>query len=330
MPNPSALLGEFDLIDRYFAPLTRSLSGAANLTDDTASVPISVGHEAVLTMDTMVAGVHFFPDDPAGDVARKLLRVNLSDLASACARPLTYFLAMSLPAGTEEGWVADFASGLEEDQEIFGVALSGGDTTVTPGPVTLSLTAMGETPTGKVKRRSTAQPGQDIYVSGTIGDAALAFHQIESEGLAAVMARSPMLVERLRRPEPRVGLGLRLRDLATAMVDISDGLVADLGHICDASEVGAVLELARVPLSPHVAELIEGDPSLAERAITGGDDYELLFTALPEDAEALATLADDLDVPLCLIGQTTEDTKVTIRSLSGEIMSLERAGWQHF
>lgn len=330
MTKPSAPPGEFDLISRYFAPLSRSLSGAANLTDDTASLSISTGHEAVLTMDTMVAGIHFLPDDPPDLVARKLMRVNLSDLASSGARPVTYLLAMSLPKETAESWVADFARGLGEDQDMFGIALSGGDTTVTTGPVTLSLTAIGEVPVGRTIRRSSAEAGQDIYVSGTIGDAALALHLIETEGVPEATAKAPALMARYRRPEPRIQLGLGLREFATAMVDVSDGLIADLGHICEASKIGAEVMVSQVPFSADVARMVAVDSSLAERAITGGDDYELLFTARPGDADALMELGASLGLPLTRIGRTSAGSGLVVRSASGEEMSLARAGWQHF
>lgn len=330
VPNPSVPPGEFDLIARYFAPLTRSLSGAANLSDDTASLSISSGNELVVTMDTMVAGVHFLADDPPDLVARKLLRVNLSDLASAGAKPVTYLLAMSLPRETAENWIADFANGLREDQDIYDIALSGGDTTVTPGPVTLSLTAMGEAPLGKVIRRSTAEPGQDIYVSGTIGDAALALHRIENDGVEAASMHAPSLLRRYRLPEPRTRLGLRLREVATAMIDISDGLIADLGHICEASETGAEVAQSQIPLSPDVQTMIVEDPKLIARAITGGDDYELLFTARPESTAAIKQLSVELDLPITRIGCLNSGKAVIVRSLSGEELSLDTAGWKHF
>lgn len=330
MTNPSARPGEFGLIGRYFAPLTRSLSGAANLTDDTASLSLTAGNEAVVTMDTMVAGIHFLPEDPPDLVARKLLRVNLSDLASAGARPLTYFVAMSLPAETPEEWVAGFAKGLEEDQAIFHIALSGGDTTVTPGPITLSLTAIGETAVGENIRRSSAGADQDVYVSGAIGDAALALHLIQTLGVADTRAKAPALLDRYRCPEPRIGLGLELRGLATAMVDVSDGLVADLGHICDASGIAAELEFSLLPLSPDAQLMVSADPSLAELAVTGGDDYELLFTISPDDAPALIRIGTDLNLRLTRIGRTRTGSGVVIRSADGAEMSFASAGWQHF
>jgi thiamine-monophosphate kinase len=281
-------------------------------------------------MDTMVAGVHFLPDDPADLVARKLLRVNLSDLAASGATPLTYFLSLSLPASVTGDWIADFASGLATDQRIFGIALSGGDTTSTPGPVTLSLTAIGEVPAGQAIRRASATPGEDIYVSGTIGDAALALVLMRKDGVEAALARAPALVARYRLPEPRVALGPALRGIATAAIDISDGLFADLGHICETSGIGAEVSFSAVPLSEAAARQLAGDPQLSEQIVTGGDDYELLFCARPEDAPRIAELARSLGLPITPIGRTTTGTAPLVKAASGEAMSLKSPGWRHF
>jgi len=247
-PNRS---GEFEIIGRYFTPLSQGFAGAQGLANDTASLVIGDGNEAVITLDTMVSGVHFLPTDPPDLIARKLLRVNLSDLASAGATPRTYFLSLSLPPSIDDSWIAAFAGGLAADQARFGVVLGGGDTTSTPGPLTLSLTAIGEAPRGQAISRAGAQTGQDIYVSGTIGDAALALALIQSGGVEQALRDIPALMARYRLPEPRVSLGISLRGLATAAIDVSDGLIADLGHICRTSAVGAEVEAATVPLWPR-------------------------------------------------------------------------------
>ena len=199
--------GEFEIINRYFAPLSQGFAGAHGLTDDTASLLIGDGNEAVITLDTMVSGVHFLPTDPPDLIARKLLRVNLSDLAAAGATPRTYFLSLSLPSSVIDSWIAAFAGGLAADQMSFGVVLGGGDTTSTPGPLTLSLTAIGEAPRGQAISRAGAKPGQDIYVSGTIGDAALALALIQSDGVEQALRDASALMARYRLPEPRVSLG---------------------------------------------------------------------------------------------------------------------------
>jgi thiamine-monophosphate kinase len=322
--------GEFEAIDRYLAPLSQGFSGARGLADDTASLIIGDGNEAVVTLDTMVSGVHFLPGDLPDMIARKLLRVNLSDLASAGATPRTYFLSMSLPSSLIDGWIAAFAGGLDADQKRFGVVLGGGDTTSTPGPLTLSLTAIGETPQGQAISRAGATPGQDIYVSGTIGDAALALTLIQSAGVDQALREAPGLVGRYRLPEPRVLLGISLRGLATAAIDVSDGLMADLGHICRISGVGAEVAAATVPLSPEARHFLSERKELSEIVYCGGDDYELLFTARPEDAATLSALSENLALPLTRIGRTVAGDRPILLSESGEEVSLTSAGWRHF
>ena len=330
MANQPTRPGEFETIDKYFAPLSQGFSGALVLSNDTASLLLGDGNEAVITLDTMVSGVHFLPSDPPDLIARKLLRVNLSDLASSGAQPRTYFLSLSLPSSTVESWIANFASGLAVDQAIFDVALGGGDTTSTPGPLTLSLTAIGEAPRGQAITRAGAQAGQDIYVSGTIGDAALALALIQSDGVDLALKDAPALVTRYRLPEPRVSLGLALRDLATACIDVSDGLLADLGHICRTSGVGAEVDATAVPLSPEAQKLLSERTDLSGRVFAGGDDYELLFTARPEDAGSFSVLSRTLGLALTRIGRTVEGESPLLMSASGEIMDLAADGWRHF
>ena len=322
--------GEFETIGKYFAPLSQGFAGAHDLTDDTASLLIGDGNEAVITLDTMVSGVHFFPADPPDLIARKLLRVNLSDLASAGATPRTYFLSLSLPSSIIDSWISAFAGGLAADQVTFGIVLGGGDTTSTPGPLTLSLTAIGEAPRGQAISRAGARPGQDVYVSGTIGDAALALALIQSSSVEQALRDAPALVARYRLPEPRVSLGTSLRGLATAAIDVSDGLVADLGHICRTSAVGAEVEASIVPLSPEAQNLLSKRSDLSERVFAGGDDYELLFTARPEDAENLSAISEKLHVPLTRIGRTIEGDSPVLVSESGKKINLAGAGWRHF
>jgi len=321
---------EFETIGKYFAPLSQGFAGAHDLTDDTASLLVGYENEAVITLDTMVSGVHFLPTDPPDLIARKLLRVNLSDLASAGATPRTYFLSLCLPSSIIDSWISAFAGGLEADQVTFGIVLGGGDTTSTPGPLTLSLTAIGEAPRGQAISRAGARPGQDVYVSGTIGDAALALALIQSSSVEQALRDAPALVARYRLPEPRVSLGTSLRGLATAAIDVSDGLVADLGHICRNSAVGAEVEAATVPLSPEAQNLLAKRTDLSERIFVGGDDYELLFTARPEDAENLSAISEKLHVPLTRIGRIIEGDRPVLVSESGKKINLAGAGWCHF
>lgn len=315
---PGDLPEEFALIARHFRPLAGP--AGLGLLDDAALYAPPPGQELVLTADAIVAGVHFLPDDPPGLVARKLLRVNLSDIAAKAATPAGYLLTLAAPRGTPDAWFAAFAAGLAADQAEFGVCLFGGDTTATPGPLCLSLTLIGTVPAGRMLRRAGARPGDGIWVSGTIGDGAL--------GLAAATGRladpTGFLARRYRLPEPR--LGIADTRVASAGMDISDGLVQDLGHLCRAGGLAATIEAARVPLSDAARA---AGPDWLETCLTGGDDYELLL-AVPPKAEA-ALLGTAGPVPLTRIGRfEAGPPQVTVRGPDGTALRLARGGWSHF
>lgn len=324
--------GEFETIARYFAPLAAGEPGALGLVDDAAVISPPGGRQLVLTVDAMVAGLHFLDSDPAGQVAQKLLRVNLSDLAAMGAEPLGYLLACTWPKGVEEGWVADFAGGLAEDQRSFGISVLGGDMTSTPGPLTLSLTALGHVAPGQALRRSTARAGDLVYLSGTLGDGALGLLALTDRlpGLAAEHAG--FLAERYRRPSPRLQLGRLLSEggLATACLDVSDGLVADLCHICDASGLGAEIEAARLPLSPATVAVLAEEQSLLAAVVSGGDDYELCFTVAPAMAQRVEALAERVGHRLTCIGRMLEGGGVRVLDRDGAPLALDRQGWTHF
>lgn len=324
--------GEFEIIARYFAPLAAQSPGALGLRDDAAVLSPPAGSDLVFTTDTIVAGVHFLPDDPADQVARKLLRVNLSDLAAMGAEPLGYLLSFTLSRTAEEAWIADFAKGLADDQARYGIALLGGDTTSSPGPTTLSLTAVGRVPEGRALRRGGAGADDVIFVSGTIGDAALGLQVVLGQRAVSDAADRELLIDRYRRPRPRVALGRALLDrgLATAAVDVSDGLVADLGHLCDCSGLGAAVTAAHVPLSPAAQRVVETDAGALTVALTGGDDYELLFTAPAGRAAEIGALAAELDLPLTRIGVMHAGEGVVVRDADGAAMTLDARGWKHF
>lgn len=330
MAEKPARPGEFELIARYFAPLAEGAPGAAGLLDDVATFKPTPGCEVVLTVDAMVEGVHFLAADPPGLVARKLLRVSLSDLAAKGAMPRTYLLAVSLADSIDEDWIAAFAAGLSRDQAEYGIALSGGDTTATPGATTLSLTAIGEVPEGAVIRRAGAAAGDDIFVTGTVGDAGLGLRAIADSGLDEACARWPDLVDRLRLPQPPVRLGPALRGIATAAADISDGLVADLGHICAASGVGATVEVESLPLSAAADRLLVERPELREIVLGGGDDYEILFTAPPGMAGRLSDLSREFDTAITRIGAIGAGAGVTVRDAAGAVLPVGHGGWRHF
>jgi thiamine-monophosphate kinase len=316
---------EFDLIARYFAPLSAGFPGALGLTDDAAFLPPDAGHETVVTVDAIVGGVHFLPDDPPDLIARKLVRVNLSDLAAKGATPFAVLLSAAFPHGTGDDWLRVFADGLGRDLCEFRVALIGGDTVSTPGPLTLSLTALGRVEAGRGLRRSGAAAGDTIWVSGSIGDGAL--------GLLVATGKLPPdahLLDRYRLPRPRLEVGPPLVGLATAAMDVSDGLVQDLGHMMRASGVRGEVEAARVPLSPQVASSLAADHSLLATVLTGGDDYELLFTAPPAAAPALSALAGTSGVALTPIGQVVAGQGVAVFGADGRPLALGRGGWRHF
>ena len=325
---PGKPLGEFERIRRFFAPLAGP--GGLGLLDDAAIVDCRVGQRLVVTADAIVAGVHYLPDDPPDLVARKLLRVNLSDLAAMGARPLHYLLTTALPAALDSDWVAEFARGLAEDQRRFGIDLLGGDSVATSGPAVLSLTAIGEVAVGMEIKRSGARAGDVVWVSGTIGDAFL--------GLALLRGAYPQLgpeyraglIGRFQVPDPRVDLGLRLAGIAHAMIDISDGLIADLAHICDTSRVAAVIALPSLPLSRAARVVVDGEPGVRIALATGGDDYELLFTAPAGSTQAIDDLSSVLGLPITRIGKIESGQGVRLVDAAGRTIPIDEPGYRHF
>jgi thiamine-monophosphate kinase len=295
--------GEFELIGRYFRPLATG-PAALGLGDDAAMLRPRPGQDLVVTTDLVTEGVHFFSDDLPECIARKALRVNLSDLAGKGATPLGYLLAIALPRDWTEAWVAAFAGGLAEDQKTYGISLIGGDTSRAAGGVTVCITAIGTLPKGTMVHRKGARPGDYIYVSGTIGDAALGLRLRHGTIDGAPAGRG---VEKLRdrylHPQPRVSLAPSVRKYASAALDVSDGLVGDLAHICDESRVSAVVEAATIPLSRAASALVATDPSALTTAITGGDDYEILAAIPPSKAAAYEKAAAKAGVPVSRIGR---------------------------
>ncbi len=324
--------GEFELIEKYFAPLASGATGALGLTDDAALLTPPAGRDLVLTADAMIEGVHFLTDQPPGLVARKLLRVNLSDLAAMGAVPLGYLVTAAWPETKDEAWIAGFAEGLADDQAIFPVHLLGGDTTRTPGPLALSLTAVGTVPAGGGLRRGAARDGDLLFVSGTIGDSALGLKILRGEIETLDDSDRTALVARHRLPQPRLALGQALLDegLATAAIDLSDGLVADIGHIAESSGLSARIEASAIPLSAAAGRAVAEDPDLRAALFGGGEDYELAFAVAPGQAGAIAALAERLALPIKRIGALAAGQGVKLVDESGEEVPLVSAGWTHF
>jgi thiamine-monophosphate kinase len=327
-PVSTKPVGEFERIRRFFAPLAGP--GGLGLLDDAAVVDCSAGRRLVVTADAIVAGVHYLPDDPPDLVARKLLRVNLSDLAAMGARPLHYMLMTALPAALGADWVSEFACGLAEDQDRFGIELLGGDSVATPGPAVLSLTAIGEVEEGMEIRRDGARTGGLVWVSGTIGDAFLGLALLRGAHPQLTLEYRDHLIGRFRLPEPRVDLGRRLAGIAHAMIDVSDGLIADLGHICETSGVGAVVELASLPLSPAARFITDGEPGVRVDLAAGGDDYELLFTAPASLTEAIDGLSSALGLPITRVGRIEAREGVRLIDAEGRPIPVDHPGYRHF
>ena len=321
-------LGEFERIRRFFAPLAGP--GGLGLRDDAALIDCRAGRHLVVTADAIVEGVHYLPDDPPELVAKKLLRVNLSDLAAMAARPLHYLLTTALPAATQTGWLARFADGLGEDQRRFGIDLLGGDSVGTSGPAVFSLTAIGEVAAGREIRRGGAKPGDLVWVSGTIGDAFLGLALLRGSYPDLAPEHRSDLVRRFRTPDPRTELGPLLSGIAHAMIDVSDGLLADLGHICETSDVAARVALGALPLSAAARAIAAGDPGIRPRLAAGGDDYELLFAAPAETAPAIAGLSSELGLAITAIGEIEAGAGVRLVDADGRTIPLADTGYRHF
>ena len=330
----AAQSGEERLIARYFAPLAKH-AGAFGLADDAAAITPPAGCDLVLKTDGIVAGVHFFPDDPPDTVARKALRTTLSDLAAKGAKPLGFLLTLALPEGTGEAWLAPFARGLGADAEAFGCPLLGGDTDRTGGPITVSIAALGAVPQGKMLRRAGAKAGDRVVVTGTIGDAALGL-LLRRDGSAAARwgltrAARGGLAARYLVPEPRLAIAEILRAHASAAMDVSDGLAGDLGKLCRASAVTAEIEVARIPLSEGARAALSVEPALIDTIITGGDDYEVVACVPPGKVEALRQQASAVGVVVTEVGAISAgEAEARFFDADGVQLVFARPSFSHF
>ncbi|HME84327.1 MAG TPA: thiamine-phosphate kinase [Roseiarcus sp.] len=297
-------LTEDELIARLFAPFAGP--AGLGLRDDAALLKPPPGDDLVLTTDALVAGVHFFADDPPDAIARKALRVNLSDLAAKGARPLGFLLALALPRDWREDWLKAFAAGLASDASTYDCPLAGGDTVATPGPLTLSITAFGAVPLGRMALRSGVKPGDRIYVTGTIGDAAIGLGIRAGKGPGLPQAEREYLLGRYLTPQPRVALAKAMSVYAHGGIDVSDGFVGDLTKMLAVSGVSARVRIYRLPLSQPARAAIAANPDLFAVAATGGDDYELIASVAPEAAPAFEAEAASAGVPVSMVGEAVE------------------------
>ena len=330
MPRPS----EDDLIARHFAPLAGP--GGLGLLDDAALVRTPPGREIVLTKDALVAGVHFFADDPPADIARKALRVNLSDLAAKGADPLGFALALALPGDWTEDWLADFCRGLAEDAAQYAMPLLGGDTVKTPGPLMVCVTALGSVPEGAMVRRTGVRAGDALYVTGTVGDAALGLRirlaePKDARWIAALGAGSrAFLLERYMLPRPRNALARVLRACASGGMDVSDGFAGDLAKMLRVSGVGGRVELAQVPLSAAALEAQALDSKSLEIALTGGDDYEIICSVPEMRAHDFEHGARQAGVAVSRIGVAVDGEGLRLCTREGRELVLRQSSYSHF
>jgi thiamine-monophosphate kinase len=325
-------LSEDEIIARIFAPLAGL--GSLDLRDDAALLSPPPGHQLVATTDALVAGVHFFPNDPAPLIARKALRVNVSDLAAKAADPWAYLLSLALPQEGDVDWLKAFAQGLKEDGHAFGLSLIGGDTVRTPGPLMINVTALGLVPQGAMIQRTTAKAGDRIYVSGTIGDSALGLALRQKTFARSDEVKSEWqdyLLNRYLLPQPRTGLIMSLRNHAQASMDVSDGLIGDLTKLTKVSHVSARVELSRIPLSPAARDVIALQEDAFDRAVTGGDDYEILCTVPPVASADFERAAAKAHILVTYIGDVIPGDQPPLwLDKTGQTKTFGKASFSHF
>lgn len=319
-------MGEFDLIARYFTRPARH--AALGVGDDCALLQLQAGMQLAVSSDMLVEGRHFLPTTPAAGLGHKALAVNLSDLAACGAKPLAFTLALSMPS-VDEHWLSGFSKGLWALADSHGCELIGGDTT--QGPLNICITVLGEVPPGDALLRQHAQVGDDVYISGTVGDARLALEVFKGQ-LSLDSAHFEAARLRMDKPTPRVALGMALRGVANAAIDISDGLLGDLGHVLQRSKVGAVIETAWVQDSAAISEAMQSVAfnKRLDFALAGGDDYELLFTAPPDQADAVLEASEQCGVSITCIGRITPVAGVQVLDLQGLPLSRRFASFEHF
>jgi thiamine-monophosphate kinase len=324
MTRPS----EHSLIARYFAPLAGE--GGLGLRDDAARLSPRPGFDLVLTADALVSGGHFFADDPPSSIARKALAVNLSDLAAKGAAPVGFLLCLALPADFTGEWLGAFAAGLGEAARGWNCPLLGGDTVKASGGLTLSITALGEVPTGRMVRRTAARPGDVLCVTGTIGDAALGLDVRAGKLGDLPPEHRAHLLDRYLHPQPRIALGAALREHARAAMDVSDGLAGDIAKMMRASGATAIVDAESVPLSPAAQATLAAHPGLVDRVLTGGDDYEILCAVAAEGVEPLQEAGAALGVAVTPVGQVVAGEGLPVFVAAAIERRYEEGSYSHF
>lgn len=317
------MAGEFDLIAKYFKPLAGP--EGLGLADDTACLAGLYNHDLIVTKDILVENVHFRSDDPVELIAHKALAVNISDCIAKGAKPKLYWLGLALPASKGEDWVRRFCDGLKDAQEAFGCVLAGGDTTRTVGPVVLSITLLGTVPNGQMIKRVGAKVNDDIYITGTLGDAALGLWCLENG-----KNEEKQLISAYQKPMPPFMFGQKLAGIANGSADVSDGLIADIGHIAASSGAGMRIEKEKLPLSKHADRLLQSVPDLWPKIWSGGDDYQIVFTASRKYRAKIKTLAIETRTQVTKIGEASTTPGVQLLDKDGKIVQVAAGGYTHF
>jgi len=320
---------EFKRIKKFFSPLAKSRINGTSLDNDAALLELSSLKNLVVTTDTLVEKIHFGLTDSPYLIAKKLMRINLSDLAAMGSSPLAYLLNLALPKKVTDQWLGRFALGLKEDQKKYNVFLAGGDTVATTGPIVLSLTAFGSNQKGLYHKRSGAKEGDFIFVSGTVGDSALGLVSIKKE-LKIPKKDREFLIQKYFLPEPRISLGEKLLTIASSAIDVSDGLAQDINHICVSSGIGAQLFFSKLPISSSAKLLLKNYPKFKKKILNGGDDYEIVFTASSELEKKIKALSKRTRIKITKIGVMTRAKRFKILDHQNHEIKIKRLGYQHF
>ncbi len=314
---------EFDIIENFFRPL--ACPEGLDLMDDAACLPARAGFDQVISTDVLVAGTHFFEHDDPYLLAFKALSVNVSDIAAKGGRTAYYMLGLSMPSDISKEWLLSFSKGLGNAQKHYSISLIGGDTTKTAGPITLSITVIGYVPSGQMIKRSNAKVGDSVYVTGCLGDAAL--------GLKLILENNydfSSLLERYYKPVAQHKVGPALIDYASSSADVSDGLIADLGHICKASNVGALLHENVLPISADATACLKRYGKYTNLVWSGGDDYEIVFTATREKHDKIEKLSTNLNTKITCIGEITSSKSIQLVDKFNKVIDTSYQGFQHF
>lgn len=323
------------IIGAFFAPLARGFKGSFDLADDCAAIAPEPGTDLIVTTDAVTAGVHVFADEDPAAIAWKALSVNVSDLTAKGATPLAYVMMLALPDAPQRAWLSAFCEGLSAAQDAFGCHLIGGDTDRTPGPLSVAITAFGSVPAGRMVRRSGARCGDLVYVSGTIGDAALGLALRRDPTVAARWALTGEECEALDRaycrPQPPVALRSALLEHASGAMDVSDGLVKDFDRMCRSANAGGVIEAERVPLSPAARKALGCNGVLLADLVTGGEDYQVLASVAPDSSSTFETAAHRAGLAVARVGTIAEAAAgVRVLDASGKELAITSPGWDHF